>query len=426
MVTRTVHTASGILTGVETDGIVHARGIPYAHADRFGKPVPVDSPTIPRDATRRGPACPQAPSRLDGVTGPMVDELEQDEHCLVLSVAAPVAARAAPVMVWFHGGAYVTGGGEAPKYDPEPLVRDGVVVVNVTSRLGGFGYLTPVGSPAANLGLQDQILALRWVSAGIAAFGGDPANVTVFGQSAGGDAIVSMMACPAANGLFHRAIVQSAPLGLRRGRSRCHEAARAAFTDGLTGDPTTAPASAVLAAARAVDDAVRSYGMAGRMPFGPVFGVAPFGPDVDGALRDSATRVELLIGRTEDDAEPFVRDVPAIARLRSLGPVGRAVARRIVAAVTRKVFGTSEIERVWSTAGGRIATYRLAWAPANAPFGATHCIELPLLFGGDWSDAPMLAGERTPDELAAAVRHTWTTFATVGAAGLPRERIVFS
>ncbi|SFA53640.1 para-nitrobenzyl esterase [Rhodococcoides kroppenstedtii] len=190
--------------------------------------------------------------------------------------------------------------------------------------------------------------------------------------------------------------------------------------------PTTAPASAVLAAARAVDDAVRSYGMAGRTPFGPVFGVAPFGPDVDGALRDSATRVELLIGRTEDDAEPFVRAVPAIARLRSLGPVGRAVARRIVAAVTRKVFVTSEIERVWSTAGGRIATYRVAWAPANAPFGATHCIELPLLFGGDWSDAPMLAGERPPDALAAAVRHTWTTFAMVGVAGLPRERIVFS
>ena len=142
------------------------------------------------------------------------------------------------------------------------------------------------------------------MSAGIAAFGGDPGNVTVFGQSAGGDAIVSMMACPAANGLFHRAIVQSAPLGLRRSRSRCHEAARAAFTEGLTGDPTTAPASAVLAAARAVDDAVRSYGMAGRMP--------------------------------------------------------------------------------------------------------------------------MLAGERPPDALAAAVRHTWTTFATVGVAGLPRERIVFS
>jgi para-nitrobenzyl esterase len=183
---KTVSTTSGALVVAERNELTHARGVPYAISTRFQRPKPVIAPEKHRDATTRGPACPQDPSRLDMVNGPVVDELEQCEDCLVLSVTAPIGAESLPVKVWFHGGAYVSGGGEAPKYDPDDLAREGVVVVNVTYRLGVFGYLTPAGVGADNVGLLDQLTALRWVRQNIAGFGGNPDATTVFGQSAGG------------------------------------------------------------------------------------------------------------------------------------------------------------------------------------------------------------------------------------------------
>jgi para-nitrobenzyl esterase len=189
---KTVNTTSGALM-VESNGLMHARGVPYT-TSRFQRPEPVSTPEERRDETARGPACPQDPSRLDMVNGPVVDDLQQREDCLVLSVTAPIGAESLPVMVWFHGGAYLSGGGEAPKYDPDDLAREGVVVVNVTYRLGIFGYLAPVGTGADNLGLLDQLMALHWIRENIAGFGGNPDATTVFGQSAGGDSILSLLA----------------------------------------------------------------------------------------------------------------------------------------------------------------------------------------------------------------------------------------
>ena len=205
---------------VDNDGVlVRARGIPYATAERFAAPVPVPDFQTPVNATVRGPACPQNESRLKFLNGRVAEDLAGSEACLVVSVTAPALADGLPVMVWLHGGAYQTGGGEAPKYDPDALVREGnVVVVNVTYRLGVFGYLVPDGAGVTNAGLRDQIAALKWVQRNIAAFGGDPSNVTVFGQSAGADSVVCLLVADGTEGLFHRAIMQSAPLGLRFGR----------------------------------------------------------------------------------------------------------------------------------------------------------------------------------------------------------------
>ncbi|MEU3471866.1 carboxylesterase family protein [Rhodococcus sp. NPDC006774] len=418
-------TTSGDLEAVEFDGLIHARGIPYATATRFRNPRPVDTPGTTRDATRRGPACVQLPSRLDNVTGPMIDRLDQSEDCLVLSVTAPAAAEGLPVMVWLHGGGYVSGGGEAEKYDADHLVREGVVVVSVTFRLGGFGYLTPKGSGDSNIGVQDQIEALRWVSTNIARFGGAPTTVTLFGQSAGGDAILALMACDAAAGLFTRAIVQSAPLGLRSGRSALYDTARKAFAARFSTDPATAPASEVLDAERAVTQAVRRFGAAGGMPFGPVAHLEPLSDDPDAALRRTATRVELLIGHTRDDAAPFVDIVSNMLWLNRFGVVSSVLTAPVVRLVTNLLFGVDSMVKMWHGAGGRVASYRVDWAPKGAPLGACHCIELPLLFGDAWSDAPMLAGHTPPTALAARVRRTWAAFAREGVAGLPARSLVF-
>ncbi|RII90307.1 carboxylesterase family protein, partial [Clavibacter michiganensis] len=195
-----------------------------ATAVRFAPPVPHPDWTEPRAATAWAPACPQPPmEELDAVLGSFAG-LAVDEDCLRVSVTMPRDVRpddALPVMVWIHGGSYVSGAGDVPIMDPAALVAEQrVVVVTVTYRLGLLGYLGDGRDRPANLGLLDQLEALRWVARNIRAFGGDPGRVTAFGQSAGGDAVAHLLAVPEAAGLVRRAIVQSAPLGISRGRRR--------------------------------------------------------------------------------------------------------------------------------------------------------------------------------------------------------------
>jgi para-nitrobenzyl esterase len=414
--TARIDTTSGRLTVTVADDLVHARGIPYATAGRFQAPVPLSSPARDRDATRRGPACPQDPSRLDTVTGPLVQGLRQDENCLVLSVTAPEDAAALPVMVWFHGGANMSGSGESSLYDPDDLVREGVVVVNVTHRLGVFGYLTARDAETQNLGLRDQIEALRWVAANISAFGGDPSLVTAFGQSAGGDSVLCLLATAETEGLIRRAIVQSAPHGLRAGREAMTQAMRDSLTSQLpTAAAELASTDQLLATQRRAISVASGYGLTGGLPFAPVHDTAPLTGDFRDGLRSVASQVDLLIGYTKHDAEPFVAMSPKAAQLDKLGPLGRALKRRIVNRVTDDIFHPREIVDLWDAAGGNVATYRIDWSPTGSSHGACHCIELPLLFSGDWSRASMLGGEDPPPALSDDLRRTWADFAKNGA-----------
>ncbi len=399
----------------EDDGtLLRARGIRYGRAARFAAPQPIAPWSNVLDATTRGPACPQLPSRLEWVTGPVVDGLAMSEDCQVLSVTAPSDANGLPVMVWLHGGAYVSGGGEAPKYDAEELARRGrVVVVRVTYRLGVLGYLSPSG--VDNLGLRDQILALKWVHDNICAFGGDPERVTVFGQSAGADSVLSLLLCEQTTGLFQRAIMQSAPLGVRDGRDAMTAAMRSAANAVTTGQVVDAQTAAVAAAA--------PFGLIGSLPFGPITGSDPLpaASHADDRLADAARRIELLVGYTRNDGAPFVAMDPRIARLKRLGPVGAVIERAASAALTRRVFGmpARRLAEAWRRHGGRSAAYRVDWSPPRAPMGACHCIELPLLFDAPaWADAPMLGGGPVDERLAETMRRNWSGFAHHGVDGL--------
>jgi para-nitrobenzyl esterase len=400
-------------------GLLHVRGIRYARAARFAAPQPLAPWSDVIDATARGPVCPQLPSRLEWVTGSVVDGLAMSEDCQVLSVTAPSDADRLPVMVWFHGGAYVSGGGESPHYDADELVRAGrVVVVRVSYRLGVLGYLSPSG--VDNLGLRDQILALRWVRDNIAAFGGDPARVTLFGQSAGGDSVFSLMLCEQAVGLFGRAIMQSAPLGARAGRDAMTAAMRAAAKAVTTGE--------VLDAQTAAGAAGAHYGMVSGMPFGPIMGRDPLPAesDADERLADAARRIELLVGYTRNDGAPFAAMNARIARLKRFGPLGRIAERAAAAALTQRAFGkpARRLARQWRAYRGQSATFRVDWSPSG--MGACHCIELPLLFDpAPWIDAPMLGGRPIDERLAETMRRNWTGFAHRGVAGLDSPTLRF-
>lgn len=431
MAIRCIDSGRARISVQDDGGLIHARGIPYAAAERFAAPTPVTAPVDAIDATRRGPACPQLPSRLEFVTGPVTNGLPVSEHCQVLSITAPSDADGLPVMVWFHGGAYVSGSGEAAKYDPDLLAAEGrVVVVTVTYRLGILGYLNLHDPDCANLGLRDQLCALQWVAANIAAFGGDPQRVTLFGQSAGGDSVMSLALCPAATGLFHRAILQSAPLGLRGSRTAITAAMREAATAALAGTPPLeATVAQLLAAQTAAGAAGQRFGRLGLMPFAPVVGCVPLPDedDVEARIADAASRVELLVGYTRDDARPFVELNRWGARARRLGPVGgvlTAIAGRLM---TRRVFGrpAAQLAAAWEAAGGRARTFRVDWSPPHAPLGACHCIDLPLLFASPevWSDAAMLgtAPHALDDGPGSEMRALWAAFAHDGVAALGRR-----
>jgi para-nitrobenzyl esterase len=424
-----------------SDGVLRARGLPYGRVTRFDAPTAAPARSGDVDGTRPGPACPQRPSRLSFVAGSALGDLVFDENCLVVSVAAPTDADGLPVMVWFHGGAYVSGGGESPKYDASRLAREGdVVVVTVTYRLGIFGYVTPPGADADdNLGLRDQILALQWVRDNITAFGGDPANVTAFGQSAGGDSVLALMLCEEAVGLFHRAIVQSAPLGvgtqnpdISADRAAMVDVMRAAMADSLAGvAPRDASRAQLLTAEGAAVMAVQGAGILAGLAFAPQLGRGPLpaAEDVPQRLADAAGRIELLIGYTKDDASPFVAMDSRIQTLGAIKLAERLAIRAIAPSVTQRVFGgpVEPFVETWRSHGGRASSYRFDWSPPGAPLGACHCMELPLLFeaGSAWSDAPMLGPDGVVDTaLAERMRAIWTGFAHRGAADLAATMLI--
>lgn len=225
-----VRVANGILSGSRENDVLVFRGVPYAAPPvgelRWRAPQAVADWIGIRAATAHEPPCVQ-PVDLDttvanfgGVNG------AQSEDCLYLTIHAPQNAKGAPVLVWFHGGAFFLGAGHLGSYDGTANARQGVITVSVNYRLGALAnFVHPAldaeaeaaggaraAEPRGNFALQDSVAALRWIEKNIAAFGGDPENVTIAGQSAGGGIVTNLLALPDAKGLFHKAIVQSGSL----------------------------------------------------------------------------------------------------------------------------------------------------------------------------------------------------------------------
>ena len=224
-------TANGAVRGLANGAVDEFLGIPYAAppvgALRWQPPQPAGRWTGVRDATQFAPHCPQPASPFG--------EASTSEDCLFLNVFTPARQSAGsrfPVMVWIHGGALVTG--ESNDYDPTALVEDGVTVVTINYRLGALGFLAhpalaDAHGQSGDYGLMDQQAALRWVQRNIASFGGDPHNVTIFGESAGGLSTLSQVASPQARGLFQHAIVESGSYNLTQASLATAEAAGEAF-----------------------------------------------------------------------------------------------------------------------------------------------------------------------------------------------------
>ncbi|MFA6929275.1 MAG: carboxylesterase family protein [Lentisphaeria bacterium] len=320
----TIWLTSGPITGEERDGVCSFKGIPFAAPPvgelRWKPPQPVKPWTEVRDCTESGSSCPQPKSMLG------LPLAKASEDCLYLNVwtASKRASDKLPVMFWIHGGGYTTGSGSQPSYNGTALTRQGVVVVTINYRLGPFGYfahpLLSKESPqgvSGNYGHLDQIAALQWVQKNIAAFGGDPNCVTIFGESAGAGSVCRLMVSPHAKGLFHRAIAQS---GGAHGRNRHLRKKRGLLTamEAEGERIATALGCDTLKALRAknADDLLAAstpaQGLYGRgTKFGPVVDGWTIPEDPDDMFANGKQHdVPFMLGSNADEGTLFLKQMP--------------------------------------------------------------------------------------------------------------------
>jgi para-nitrobenzyl esterase len=430
----------GRLVGRQVNGVASFKAIPYAAPPvgplRWRAPQRAVPWSGDREAGEVGAICIQPPANGDPGVGP----LPMSEDCLTLNVWTPADAGTAPlpVMVWIHGGGYNNGSGTAGLYDGANLARRGVVVVTINYRLGRLGFFDhpaleaerAAGEPAANFGLMDQIAALAWVRDNAAAFGGDPGNVTIFGESAGGVAVTQLMVAPAARGLFHRAVVQSG-MGRQRSAERTLDrpgrpsarslgqawARGAGLPAGVTADDLRAvPAERLLSPMPAFysdnlivdgvvlsEDVVEAFAAGRQAPVPLILGAnsAEFWwlrPSDAGAY-----------GRTDDAMTDAEHDALLAAYGGPEGYDQHVVSDLVFSEPAR------HLARLHAAAGHPTWLYRFDVVPASNPEssgGATHASERPYVFDNlDTVGRPM--GERD-SRAATAMADYWTAFAARG------------
>lgn len=458
------HTDLGDYLGVATDGIARFAGIRYAEPPvgdlRWRPTVAVAPHDSTFDATSFGPIAPQNPSLLDSIFGN--ETREMDEDCLSLNVWTPafegnrVSDASLPVMVWVHGGGFEIGAGSQTMYDGAAFATSGVVFVSINYRLGAFGFMELGGLSdeyvgSGNNGLRDQLCALEWVHSHIANFGGDPDNVTVFGQSAGAMSISLLLSTGRLRGLVRRAICQSGAASTAGAADVAHQSTMAvAGHAGLATmeDFTNAPVAELLAAHGAVSAARMADPEATLSETAEIAGFLLFRPVTDGdflpvdpvaAVADgSAMGIELIVGYTLDEWTLFGLMDPSGSSeeaLRDRLHLLHAQADKVFDTYTREhpeapvrdlatAMMTDLVFRCPAhdladaqVANGPVHMYRFSWAtPAmGGILKATHGVELPFLF--QQLDSPggvMFLGEDAPQDLADLLHDAWVQFARDG------------
>ncbi|MFF9819108.1 carboxylesterase/lipase family protein [Streptomyces sp. NPDC014006] len=443
-----VATPHGRIRGRYEHGVAVFRGVPYAAPPfgprRFRPPAPPEPWDGVRDAGVFGPTPPKPPYS-EAFEKYLSDPVVPGEDCLNLNVWTPDPDPAArlPVLVWFHGGALTRGSSAVPVYHGRPFARDGVVFVSVNYRLGVEGYGLFPDAPA-NPGLRDQLAALRWVHEAIAAFGGDPARVTLAGQSAGAISMGALIAAPQAQGLFRRAVLQSGPPE-SADRDKVRRVVRRMATR------LKVPATAEAFAAVDPELLLRTQAEVGRLS-SPVLGGPSFGIVVDGDLvprdplealidGDAASGAGLLMGWTRDEYRLWLVPGGLVERVDRLGPValagamarchcGHEVVRgyralhldagpaEIVGQLVTDHLLRIPLHRLADARPGSSYVYEFAWPSLLPGLGACHALELGFVFDtGDVPESAKLAGEGAPQELADQMHRAWVRFVTEGDPG---------
>lgn len=463
--------SQGQIAGYSENGVYIYKGIPYAKAARFMAPEAPEAWQGVRSCRNYGPTCPQGVRQ-----GWQNDEIAfafnwddgyPGEDCLRANVWTPAKGADGgrrPVMVWLHGGGFAAGSGqELPGYDGASLARKGdVVVVTLNHRLNVLGFLDlsdfgPEYAVSGNAGLLDLVAALNWVRDNAEAFGGDPGNVTIFGQSGGGGKVSTLCATPAAKGLFHKAVVQSgstlstmtSEMSRRIGRETVRQLG---LTAGNIGEISKIPYEKLLAAGTAAVETVRKQaeaenGTGGTFIFGwapTVDGaVLPRQPFADGAPAQSRD-IPMMIGTTRCEFSPSTY-VPmfrnadtemAVGFLRQR--YGQEAADRIIAAYAKAYPGYRPVDLIdfdttfrpnavrqadikAAQGGAPVYMYLFTWeSPVlDGALRSTHCMEIPFVFANAKIHASMTGGGAQAETLAGRMSDAWIAFARTGNPNTP-------
>jgi para-nitrobenzyl esterase len=463
-----VETATGRVEGKTKDGVTQYRGIPYAAPPvgelRFRPPQPALPWTGTRDGTRFGAQALQAVGQMEALFGGTPPPSSED--CLFLNVYTPAADDARrPVLVWIHGGAFLTGSGSTPWYNGHSFAaRHDVVVVTLNYRLGalGFLHLDDIGGEdfagSGNLGILDQVAALEWVRDNIAAFGGDPDNVTAFGESAGAMSVGTLMGTPAAKGLFVKAIPQSGAAHHGKSREAADATAREFLAElGLEPNRESAarlrelPVDALMEA----QTTLVTRTVSATLAFTPVVdGIVLPEPPSDAIGGGSAAGVRVLIGTNAEEMRLFsmmdtrmaaTDEAQLLSRVgKELGDAGRAAELVTAYRASRpdaspgEIWGDIQSDYVFRIPAIRLAehqsarenavySYLFTWkSPAfGGALGACHALEIPFVWNTlDLGMSQLFCGPEDDGSraLAATMHEAWATFARTGtpaAAGLP-------
>ena len=451
-------TVAGTVRGTCDDGVCRFLGLPYAAppvgANRFKEPQPVRAWPGVRDATNAGDIAPQKIRdfpQLDVVA--LVGEGAPDgEDYLTLNVWTPAAGKHLPVMVFIHGGGFIIGSKDAPVHDGTEFARSGVVSVAINYRMGIEGFLPIPGIPT-NLGLRDMIAALEWVRDNIVEFGGDPANVTVFGESAGAMAIADLIVSPKAEGLFKRAIIQSGHGSMVRDQSVAQRLVRK-IARVLKVEPTEAGFRTVdfergwaavekLAKPWAIDlrDLAGHEPVFGISRFIPVFGddILPDHP-LEALKKGAGRNIDVLIGTNAEEMNLYFvptgvkKKIPGFLARWLLGrshPESKAALKAYGLGVKGKKAGVAFTEAMhdlvfrWPARRyaeehrGITHVYEFEWrSPAlNNELGACHGLEMPFVFKtlDKATGEKGFAGTNPPADLADRIHRLWVGFAKEGA-----------
>lgn len=460
--TAIAETESGKVGGYLQNGIYIYKGVPYAKAERFMPPQPVDKWEGVRSSRMFGPTCPQA-VRAGWQSDEHAFAFHWDdgfpgEDCLRVNIWTPGLAdgKKRPVMVWLHGGGYAAGSGqELPSYDGFNLAKKGdVVVVSLNHRLNVLGFLdlSAYGDKYAksgNAGLLDLVAALRWINKNIASFGGDAQNVTIFGQSGGGGKVSTLLATPTAKGLFHKAIVQSGSMlrtmdqkySRRIGNAVMQELGlKASQIDEIQKvpyDKLLAAGEKAVAKIRAEADREGSssfiFGWAPTVD-GDVLPVQPFDPQAPAQSKD----VPMMIGTTlhEFTLSTYVPAFRTITKEKAVEYLQKKYGNRtddFLAAFEKAypgyqpkdlvdvdfTFRPSAVEQAKlkvSQQGAPVYMYMFAWeSPVlNGMFRSTHCMEIPFVFNNAVLHASMTGGGAEAQTLAEKMSSAWLNFARTG------------
>jgi para-nitrobenzyl esterase len=459
-----VTTPLGELKGAAASetGVRVFRGIRYAEAPtgerRFRPPIPVRPWSGVRPAMNFGPAAPQPTGGpLDGMVPGMTPSLI-GEDCLSLTIWGPdVVSGPLPVLVWIHGGAFMIGSSSLPTYDGGRLVAEhDVMVVSINYRLGALGFLDLRGhggdriGAVTNCGLLDQLLALEWIRDNIASFGGDPARITIFGESAGAGSILHLLAAPASKGLAHRAILQSPGVHFTLDAGQADLVTRAVLgrlgiSSGQLDRLPSLPWEAIVEAQSTA--LMEVIGPIGAMPFHPVVdGTTVAEPPLRALDAGRAAGVEVMVGGTSDEmqlfADPRARHAERDQLTRMAEDLLRGhpvrhlgVAADRAATLIEFYTGRSESsEEAWvdvlTDSTMRLPAMQVAdavcrWQPATFSYlftweaprlGAFHAVDLPFTFGtfdvDGWGD--FVGADVDAERLSTQMRAAWARFAASG------------